>query len=63
MREINKYQRRKLENKKKSEHIEEVGGKRKQLAKPSKYRKQELEDKINEYYRSRQFLYNSLIWR
>jgi len=55
MREINKYQRRKLENKKKSEHIEEVGGKRKQLAKPSKYRKQELEDKINEYYRSRQF--------
>ena len=52
MRETNKYIRRKLENKKKTHHFDNEGGKRKEIAKPSKYRKQELDNSIDEYYRN-----------
>jgi len=54
MRELNKHLRRKLENKKKSNHFENDGGKRKEIVKPTKYRKQELENSIDEYYRNYQ---------
>ena len=54
MRETNKYTRRKWENKKKPHLTDSEGGKRKQIVKPSKYRKQELDSSIEEYYRNRQ---------
>jgi len=54
MREINKYLRRKLANKKKTNYYEEDGGKRKEVSKPAKYQKQELENSIEEYYRNTQ---------
>lgn len=50
MRETNKYLRRKLGNKKKVNQQQERGGKKRPFVKPSKYRKQELEDSIEEYY-------------
>lgn len=52
MRETNKFIRRKLENKKRNNQQQERGGKKRTFVKPSKYRKQELEDSIEEYYRN-----------
>jgi len=52
MRETNKFIRRKLANKKKLNLYEDDEGKKRQISKPSKYRKQEIENSIEEYYKN-----------